>query len=89
MKGLNRFKIINEIENDKLYRELNVDFNLYKDDENLEKENFEFSKIKKILDELKLLFEKRGYNINWKDLEGQNVYQTLICFINGIAFFQF
>ncbi len=77
LKGLNRFKIINEIENDKLYREINVDFNLYRDDENSEKENLEFSKIKKILDELKMLFEKRGYNINWKDLEGQNVYQTL------------
>ena len=77
LKGLNRFKIINEIENDKLYREINVDFNLYKDDENSEKEDLEFSKIKKILDELKMLFEKRGYNINWKDLEGQNVYQTL------------
>ena len=77
LKGLNRFKIINEIENDKLYREINVDFNLYKDDENSEKEDLEFSKIKKILDELKMLFEKRGYNINWKDLEKQNVYQTL------------
>ena len=34
-------------------------------------------KIKKILEELKLLFKKRGYKINWKDLKGQSVYQTL------------
>ena len=46
-------------------------------DENSEKEYFEFSKIEKILEELKLLFKKRGYEINWKDLEGQSVYQTL------------
>ena len=29
------------------------------------------------MDELKILFEKRGYQINWKNLEKQNVYQTL------------
>ena len=57
LKGLNRFKKINEIENKKIYRELNVDYNLYINDENSEKENFEFSKIEKILEELKLLFK--------------------------------
>jgi|TARA_B100000929_G_scaffold263320_2_gene229123 hypothetical protein len=77
LKGINRFKKINEIENKKIYRELNVDYNLYSNDENSEKEDFEFSKIKKILEELKLLFKKRGYKINWKDLKGQSVYQTL------------
>tara|TARA_B100001029_G_C15007297_1_gene421944 strand:- start:548 stop:1192 length:645 start_codon:yes stop_codon:yes gene_type:complete len=77
LKGLNRFKVINEIQNKKLYREVNVDYDFYKSDENLGQEKFEFSEIKKILDELKLLFEKRGYQINWKDLERQSVYQTL------------
>tara|TARA_B100000029_G_scaffold208875_1_gene206721 strand:- start:5139 stop:5774 length:636 start_codon:yes stop_codon:yes gene_type:complete len=77
LKGLNRFKKINEIENNKLYRELNVNYELYKNDENSDQENFEFSRIKKILKELKLLFEKRGYQINWKNLKEQNVYQTL------------
>ncbi len=77
IKGLNRFKKIEEIESTKLYRELNVDYKLYKNDENLKQENFEFSKIKKIMNELKILFEKRGFQINWKDLEEQNVYQTL------------
>ena len=77
IKGLNRFKIVNEIDNRKDYRELNVNYNLYKNDENSNQENFEFNNIKKILKELKILFNKRGYEINWKDLEGQNVYQTL------------
>ena len=77
LKGLNRFNKINEVENKKLYRELNVDYQLYKNDEFLKKENFEFSKIEKILDELKTLFLKKGFQINWKDLEGQDVYQTL------------
>ena len=77
IKGVNRFEKINEIQNSKNYRELNVNYNLYKNDENSNQENFEFNKIKKILKELKILFNKRGYEINWKDLEGQNVYQTL------------
>ena len=47
---------------------------------------FSFSKIEKILDELKVLFEKRGYQINWKDLENK-MFIKLICFINGITFF--
>ncbi len=77
IKGLNRFKKISEIKNDKNYRELNVNYQMYKNDENSNNEKFEFEKIKKILEELKILFEKRGYKIDWKDLEGQNVYQTL------------
>ena len=77
LKGLNRFNRINEIKNKKLYRELSVNYDLYTNDEKSGEENFEFSKIEKILEELKILFEKRGYKINWKDLEGQNVYQTL------------
>ena len=47
IKGLNRFKKVEEIESTKLYRELNVDYKLYKNDENLKQDNFEFSKIKK------------------------------------------
>ena len=77
IKGLNRFSKVSEIKNSKSYRELNVNYEMFKNDENSNNEEFEFDKIKKILNELKSLFEKRGYKINWKDLEGQNVYQTL------------
>ena len=77
IKGLNRFSKVSEIKNSKNYRELNVNYEMFKNDENSNNEEFEFDKIKKILNELKSLFEKRGYKINWKDLEGQNVYQTL------------
>ena len=77
IKGINRFKILNEVENNKIYRELNVDYRLYENDKDADREEFEFKKIEKIMVELKLLFRKRGYEINWKDLEGQNVYQTL------------
>ena len=77
LKGLNRFNKVNEVKNTKLYRELDVNYKLYKYDEDPENEKFEFSKIKRILEELRVLFQKKGFNINWKELEGQNVYQTL------------
>ena len=77
LKGLNRFKKINEIQNTKLYRELNVNYEFYGQDENSENEEYEFNKLEKILQELKILFEKKGYQINWRDLENQNVYKTL------------
>ena len=63
LKGLNRYKIIKEIDNKKLYREVSVDYNLFNEDQNSEDEDFEFSKIQKILEELKVLFKKRGYQI--------------------------
>ncbi len=77
LKGLSRFNRIDEIDNKKLYRELNVNYDLFPNENKLEQENVSFSKIEKILDELKILFQKRGYEINWKDLEGQNAYQTM------------
>ena len=77
VKGLGRFKKKKEITNEKLYRELIVEYEPFRNDENIENDSIEFSNLKKILDELKLLFEKKGYQINWKDLESQSVHQTL------------
>ena len=77
LKGLSRFKKIKEIENKKIYRELNVSYNLFVNDMGNQKKDFEFSDISKLLEELKLLFHRRGYKISWKDLEKQSTYQTL------------
>ena len=59
VKGLGRFKKKKEITNEKLYRELIVEYEPFRNDENIENESIEFSNLKKILDELKLLFEKK------------------------------
>ena len=69
IKGLNRFKKINEIKNDKNYRELNVNYQIYKNDENSNNEKFEFEKIKKILEELKILFEKEDIKLTGRILK--------------------
>ena len=81
LKGIIRFKVINEIDTNKRYRECKVDFeNYYKDLEN-KKENIKFSDLELIFKDLKSLFEKRGFIINWKALEKQSLNET----INALA----
>ena len=79
--GLTRFKIIKEIENNKLYRECEIDFDHFKNDINIEKKELKFSDLKLIFKDLKLLFEKKGYIINWKALEKQDLNET----VNALA----
>ena len=81
LNGLSRFKIINEIKNDKPYRECKVSFDDFIEDINLEKEQLKFSDLELIFKDLKLLFEKKGYIINWKSLEQQSLNET----INALA----
>ncbi|MDA7552539.1 LON peptidase substrate-binding domain-containing protein [Candidatus Pelagibacter sp.] len=81
LTGLTRFKIIKEIKNDKSYRECEVNFSDYKEDMNNEKVQLKFSDLELIFKDMKLLFDKRGYIINWKSLEKQNLDET----INALA----
>ena len=77
LSGLSRFKIIEEIKNNKLYRECNVSFNEFKNDINSNKEEIKFTDLELIFKNLKNLFQKKGYIINWKELEKQDLNQTI------------
>mgnify|MGYP001300477497 CR=1 FL=1 len=81
LNGVTRFKITNEITNNKLYRECEIDFKDYSDDLTLQKEQLKFSDLELIFKDLKLLFEKKGYLINWKSLEKQSLNEI----INALA----
>ena len=81
LNGLSRFKIINEIKNNKPYRECEISFDDYQDDLNVKDEELKFSDLELIFRDLKSLFEKKGYMINWKSLEKQNLNET----INALA----
>ena len=81
LSGLTRFKITKEIKNNKLYRECEIDFKDYEDDLNLQKDKLKFSDLELIFKDFKSLFEKKGYIINWKSLEKQNLNET----INALA----
>ena len=77
LTGISRFKITEEIKTDKLYRECNVNFNVFSND--LVKKNIDikFSDLELIFKDLKNLFVKQGYEINWKELENQSLDQTI------------
>ena len=77
INGLNRFKIVNEINNSKLYREFKVSYDEFKNDKNLNNEEIKFSDLELIFKNLKKLFQKNGYIINWKEIEKQNLEQTI------------
>ena len=81
LKGLIRFKIVNEIVSNKKYRECEISFDKFYDDLSEQKENLKFSDLELIFKDLKNLFEKRGFIINWKALENQSLNET----INALA----
>ena len=81
LKGLIRFKILKEIKTLKKYRECEVSFDDFIHDLDDKKEDLKFSDLELIFKDLKSLFEKRGFIINWKELEKQSLDET----INALA----
>jgi len=81
IKGLIRFKIIQQIKSLKPYRIYEINFNNFDHDLSEKKEDLKFSDLELIFKDLKTLFDKRGFIINWKELEKQSLDET----INALA----
>ncbi len=81
LKGIIRFEILKEIKSQKKYRECDIDFKRFNHDLNDNIEQIKFSDLELIFKDLKTLFEKRGFIINWKELEKQSLNET----INALA----
>ena len=81
VKGLIRFRKIIELSTENKYRVLEVNFKDFYQDLEDKKENLKFSDLELIFKDLKSLFEKRGFIINWKALEKQSLDET----INALA----
>ena len=81
LKGLIRFEKLKEINTNKKYREYEVNYKKYFHDLDKKKEDLKFTDLELIFQDLKSLFEKRGFIINWKALEKQSLDET----INALA----
>ena len=81
LNGISRFKILKEINNNKPYRECEVSFDEYSDDIQKNYNEVKFPDLELIFKNLKSLFKKKGYMINFKELEKQSLDQT----INALA----
>ena len=66
LTGITRFKIIEEIENRKLYREFKVDYKNFEVDlKNLNEEQ----STEVLMNKTKLFFKKNGLLLNWREFE--------------------
>ena len=81
LKGLTRFDKIEEIKSEKKYRILKVSYENFSQDLISRKDEIKFSDLELIFKDLKALFEKKGFIINWKALEKQSLDET----INALA----
>ena len=77
LKGKIRFQNIKEINSEKKYRILEVNYTNFINDLGDQKEKLNFSDLELIFKDLKSLFEKRGFIINWKALEKQSLDETI------------
>ena len=77
LNGICRFNVNSEIENDKLYREFNVQYNNFSKDISFKSNDVNFSDLNIIMDNMRKFFRKQGYVVNLKDLEKKDMSQTL------------
>ena len=81
LKGLIRFKTVKEIKSKNEYGEYEIDYDNFYQDLTEKKEDLKFTDLELIFKDLKSLFEKRGFIINWNALEKQKLDET----INALA----
>ena len=66
-----------EVNSDNLYRECEVKYEDFSNDLSEKSDEIKFSDLKLIFQNLKDLFKKQGYEINWKEIEKQSLDQTI------------
>ena len=77
LNGVSRFNIVEEIDRGKLYREFKINFQEFENDNSKGESEVDFSDFALIFKNLKKIFERQGYLINWDELEKQSLDQTI------------
>ena len=77
IKGVIRFQTIEEIKTNNKYREVMVDFSKFSKDLENNDQEIKFMDLELIFKDLKSLFDKKGFIINWKALEKQSLEETI------------
>ena len=73
LRGIIRFNAAEELENGKLFREFKINYKGFEQDINIKEEKINFSDLNLIFNNLKNIFEKQGYIIDWNELEKQSL----------------
>ena len=74
LTGITRFQVLEEIKNEKLYREFKVDYNKFNLD--LESKSIELN-TENLMSKAKLFFRKNGLLLNWKEFEKLDKIQRI------------
>ena len=77
LNGVSRFKITEEISTKKLYRVCKINYENFASDIVEKKEKINFSNLELIFKNVKNLFEKKGFMINWSELKNQDLNLTI------------
>ena len=77
IKGVIRFQTVEEIKTNNKYREVLVDFSKFSKDLDNNDQEIKFVDLELIFKDLKSLFDKKGFIINWKALEKQSLEETI------------
>ena len=87
LSGITRFRIIEELTTDKMYREFNVNYSDFNEDIDANKNNIQEGDIKNLLNKIKFFLEKKNYVIEFKELKKLNYYQLIntLCVISPFS----
>mgnify|MGYP001226284540 FL=1 len=77
LKGLTRFSISNEIENNKKYREFNVNYEEFKGDMTFGENEIKKDLLKKLTEDSTKFFNQQGMLINWQEFSRLKNFQQI------------
>ena len=74
LTGVSRFKILKEISNDKMYREFQVDYKDFNEEEKVTENEIDTLSL---MEKAKKFFKKNGLLLNWREFEKLNESQKI------------
>jgi uncharacterized protein len=74
LTGLTRFEILDEVVNNKLYREFKVSYKIFEEDLSKKEIKIESSNL---MEKTKVFFNRNGLLLNWKEFEKLNQIQKI------------
>ena len=77
LTGISRFEINSEINNEKIYREFEVSYKKFSEDQESERKKTMGIEIKNIFEKTKIFFKKNGLLLNWAEFEKLNEDQKI------------
>ena len=77
LNGLSRFKIDEEVSNDKLYREFIVNYEDFKEDMKLKEYEVKNEILEKLISNSKKYFSQQGVLINWREISKLKAFEQI------------